>query len=119
MRRYPRESDSKPADHLALKDKDGKADYMISPDEVMSIQLVAFDDLIQYIVDGELVYEIAEGDKVQVETRAGDGTKQMREHAYDLERFPIYREGYFGFRMVGTHHIYYRFRVHELKQKEN
>ena len=115
MRRYPREVAGKPVEHLALKDKDGKADFMIKPDKVMSIQLVAYNDVIQYIVDGKLIYEIAGGDKIQTERRDSDGAKNMHEAAYDLERFPVYRDGYFGFRMVGTHHIYTRFRVHALE----
>ena len=115
MRRYPREADGKPVEHLALKDKDGKADFMIKPDKVMSIQLVAYNDVIQYIVDGKLIYEIAGGDQIQTEQRDSAGAKKMQEAAYDLERFPVYREGYFGFRMVGTHHIYTRFRVHALE----
>jgi hypothetical protein len=91
---------------------------MITPHKVMSIQLVAFDDVIQYIVDGELVYEIAAGDQIQVETRDKAGKRMMQKAVYDLERFPVYREGYFGFRMVGTHHIYTNFRVHALEPKD-
>ena len=64
-RRYPREVAGKPVEHLALKDKDGKTDFMIKPDKVMSIQLVAYNDVIQYIVDGKLIYEIAGGGKIQ------------------------------------------------------
>jgi len=119
MRRYPREVDGKPAEHLALKDKDGDSQYMITPDEVMSIQLVAFDDVIQYIVDGKLIYEVAAGDQIQVEGRDSAGERKMLDGVYDLERFPVYREGYFGFRMVGTHHIYSRFRAHALEPDDN
>ena len=115
MRRYPREADDKPVEHLALKDKDGKADFMITPDKVMSIQLVAYNDVIQYIVNGELVYEIIAGDQIQIEGRDDNGKTVMRDAAYDLERFPVCKEGYFGFRMVGTHHIYTKFRVHALE----
>jgi hypothetical protein len=118
MRRYPREVDGKPFEHLALKDKDGKPEFMITPDKVMSIQLVAYDDVIQYIVDGKLVYEIASGDQIQVESRDDAGERKMQEAAYDLKRFGVYREGYFGFRMVGTHHIYTNFRVHALEPKD-
>ncbi|MFT5127821.1 MAG: hypothetical protein ACI8W8_001428 [Rhodothermales bacterium] len=110
MRRYPREVDGKPAEHIALDDKDEKSAYLITPGKLMSVQLVAFDDLIQYIVDGKLVYQMRRGDRVQLE--AG-GSK--REAVYDLDRFPVYREGYFGFRMVGTHHIYSNFRVFALE----
>ncbi|MBT5926488.1 MAG: hypothetical protein HOH33_07710 [Verrucomicrobia bacterium] len=69
MRRYPREVAGKPAEHLALNFRDGKQGYLITPDKWMHVQLVAYDDVIQYIVDGKLIYEIASGDKIQVETR--------------------------------------------------
>ncbi|TWU37341.1 DUF6250 domain-containing protein [Novipirellula artificiosorum] len=115
MRRYPREVDGKPAEHLALNDKDEKPGYLITPDKVMTVQLVAYDDVIQYIVDGKLIYQIASGDRVQVEGRDSENKTVTREAIYDLDRFPVYRDGYFGFRMVGTHHIYTNFRVHALE----
>jgi hypothetical protein len=115
MRRYPREVDGKPAVHLALNDKDGRPGYLITPDKVMTVQLVAYDDVVQYIVDGKLVYEIARGDPIQVEARDADGKRVQQDAVYGLERFPVYREGYFGFRMVGTHHIYTNFRIHALE----
>ena len=115
MRRYPREVAGKPAAHLALNSRDGVADSLIKPDHLMRVQLVAFDDVIQYIVDGKLVYEISHGDDAQIETRDADDQRVMRPLKYDAKLFPIYREGYFGFRMVGTHHIYSNFRVHALQ----
>lgn len=118
MRRYPRELDGKPAEHLALNDKDAKPGYLITPDKVMTVQLVAYDDVIQYIVDGKLIYQIAEGDRIQVEGRDRQGKPKAQEVTYDLDRFPIYREGYFGFRMVGTHHIYTNFRVVALEPED-
>jgi hypothetical protein len=118
MRRYPREVDGRPAVHLALNDKDGKPGYLITPDKVMTVQLVAYDDVVQYIVDGKLNYEIARGDAIQVEDRDADGKRVQQDAVYDLERFPVYREGYFGFRMVGTHHIYTNFRVYALEPAE-
>ena len=65
MRRYPREVDGKPAEHMALNDKDEKPGYLITPDKVMTVQLVAYDDVIQYIVDGKLNYQIRRGDTIQ------------------------------------------------------
>ena len=115
MRRYPREVDGNPTEHLALKDRDGQPGYLITPDEVMSVQLVAYDDVIQYIVNGKLVYQISEGDPIQVESRDSEGARKMQESVYDLERFSVYREGYFGLRMVATHHIYTQFQVHALE----
>ncbi|BDS07560.1 hypothetical protein NT6N_26000 [Oceaniferula spumae] len=114
MRRYPRVLDGKPADHPALTSRDGSPDYLIKPDQRMHIQLVAYDDVIQYIVDGKLVYEMAHGDDIQIESRSSDGKRATRKAKYTPEHHPVYREGYFGFRMVGSHHIYSNFKVHSL-----
>ena len=111
MRRYPREVDGKPAEHLALTSRDKDPDFLITPDKLMRVQLVAYDDLIQYIVDGKLVYEVSHGDEIQIE----DPDRKHHPADYTPERFPTYQEGYFGFRMVGTHHIYSNFRVHSLE----
>lgn len=112
MRRYPREVNGKPTEHIALTDKDGRSGYLLTPDKSTKIQLVAFDDVVQYIVDGKLVYQFALGDSVQMEpeTRGQSSVPTT----YQADRFPIYREGYFGFRMVGSHHIYSNFKVHAL-----
>lgn len=115
MRRYPREVDGQPIEHIALNDKDGQPGYLITPDKWMTVQLVAYDDVVQYIVDGKLMYEIAAGDRVQMEGRDSEGRPTSFEAIYDLDRFPVYREGYFGFRMVRTHHIYRNFRVYALE----
>ena len=111
MRRYPREVNGKPAEHLALTSRDKDPKFLITPDKLMHVQLVAYDDLIQYIVDGQLVYEVSHGDQVQLEAPG----RKHHQGDYTSERFPTYKEGYFGFRMVGTHHIYSNFRVHALQ----
>ncbi|WP_148080127.1 DUF6250 domain-containing protein [Roseimaritima ulvae] len=118
MRRYPREVDGEPSEHLALNDKDGQPDHLITPDKWITVQLVAYDDVVQYIVDGQLTYQIARGDAIQVEARNDQGETVVRQAVYDTERFPVYRQGYFGFRMVGTHHIYRNFRVFGLKPQK-
>lgn len=115
MRRYPRELNGKPADHIALNDKDGKPDYLINPNKSMSIQLVAFDDIIQYVVDGKLVYQIRFGNTIFVERQDENGKTITEEKIYDRDQFPVYNEGYFGFRMVDTHHIYSNFKVYRLE----
>ena len=114
MRRYPREVKGRLVEHIALKDRDGKKDFLITPGKVMKVQLVAFDDLVQYIVDGKLVYEMAFGEEIAVE-KYRKGRRRDDFDDYDDDEFPFHREGFFGFRMVGTHHIYSKFRVHELK----
>ncbi len=118
MRRYPREINGSPAEHMALNDKDEQFGYLITPDKVMTVQLVAYDDVIQYIVDGKLVYQIARNDRIHLERRDAEGDPQTQTADYDLDRFPVYEEGYFGFRMVGTHHIYTNFKVHRLLPDE-
>jgi hypothetical protein len=115
MRRYPRQKDGQPIDHIALNNKDGQPGYLITPDKVMTVQLVAYDDVIQYIVDGGVIYQIKRGDPIQVEGPDSSGKMARTESAYDLDRFWVYREGYFGFRMVGTHHIYTNFRINALE----
>ena len=95
--------------------RDENPEFLITPDRLMRVQLVAFDDLIQYIVDGKLVYEVAYGNEVTTE-RVSQRKKKIREVVtYERKAFPFYREGFFGFRMVGTHHIYSNFRVHALE----
>lgn len=118
MRRYPREEKGKHKNHLFLNHRDEKEDYLIKPDQTMAIQLVAYDDLVQYIVDGELVYELKEAQLTQMETTRSSGKVLNAPARYFLKHFPPYEEGYFGFRMVGTHHIYRNFRVHALKKPE-
>ena len=119
MRRYPRQTDGQPVEHIALSDKDDRPGFLITPDKVMAVQLVAYDDVIQYIVDGKLIYQIKQGDTVQIETRDERGKTQLQQTIYDLARFPIYREGFFGFRMVSTHHVYSNFQVYALAPLEN
>lgn len=118
MRRYPRRANGEPTEHMALTNRDGNADYLIKPDEVMTVQLVAYDDVIQYIVDGKLNYEVALGDRIQLEGRDSEDQIVAREATYDRDRFPTLQEGYFGFRMVGTHHVYSNFRVFALEPDE-
>lgn len=111
FRRYPRVQDGEVVNHIALSDKDGIEEYLIHPDQTHSIQLVVYNDIIQYIVDGKVYYEMREGDRVSVSS--DDGTPN--EMVYTEERFPPYREGWFGFRLVNTHHIYSDFQVYRLK----
>lgn len=114
FRRYPRIVEENPVSHIALSDKDGKKGVLIQPDKTHTIQLVIFDDVAQYLVDGEVYYEIREGDKIQVSN--ADGT--MEEVTYDTEQYPAYSEGWFGFRLVNTHHIYSDFQVYRLLPAE-
>lgn len=114
MRRYPRSANGKPVPHVALNEQDNHPGYLIQPNRKMTVQLVAFDDVVQYILDGKLVYQFRQGDSVELEDRDADGKIVQRTTQLDSESGPVYREGFFGFRMVGTHHVYSNFRVHKL-----
>ena len=108
FRRYPREVDGKPSPHIALNDQDGKPDFVITPGKWHTVQLVAFDDLIQYVFDGKVVYQIRKGDQVSIETppaKPGAG-RTNEKRVFDIHEFPIHTEGYFGFRMTWAHHQY-------------
>lgn len=111
FRRYPREKNGSPVDHISLSERDGIDGYLIQPDKTHAIQLVVFEDVIQYIVDGQVFYEIRDGDTVTIAKE--DGSEE--EVIYTAERFPVYSEGWFGFRLVNTHHQYSNFRVHRLE----
>jgi hypothetical protein len=111
FRRYPRIKDGKKVNHITLTNKDGQEGYLIEPDKTHTIQLVAYDDVIQYIVDRKVFYEIREGDTVRVSRPDGTYEKVV----YSEEQFSSYNEGWFGFRLVNTHHIYSDFRVYRLE----
>ncbi|VGO16548.1 hypothetical protein PDESU_05139 [Pontiella desulfatans] len=113
FRRYPREVDGKPYPHIALNDRDDQEGYLITPGAWHTVQLVACNGLVQYIVDGKVVYEIKEGDSIDIETPdKGKVTKP-----YSLKEFPAYVEGYFGFRLVRTHHQYRNLKIYRLDPK--
>lgn len=64
-------------------------------------------------MDGKLVYEITYGDTVRLKTADGN----FKEVKYTRDRFPAYNEGFFGFRLTTTHHVYSNFRVYRLVHK--
>ena len=72
--------------------------------------MVAFNDLIQFIVNNKLVYEI----KYDMEDSATTDNKQFYESCYSSDNYPVYNEGYFGFRMTHSLHKYYDFKVYKL-----
>lgn len=108
FRRYPRKIDGKPVDHVALDYRDDDQAYLLTPGKTHTVQLVACNGNVQYIVDGKVVYEIHYGDMVTV-NRPGKEPAKVR---YTRERFPAYTDGWFGFRMTTSYHIYSNFRVH-------
>ena len=109
--RYPRGKDENghPIPHIALTGRDGSPDFLIVPDKWHALQLVAFNDTVQYIVDGRVVYQIRYGDEVAVT----GGTPQRQ--ACTEETFPCYTEGYVGFRMTCTRQQFRDFAVYRLE----
>lgn len=116
LRRYPRWVDGKDIPHMAVNWNDGKPEYLIQPGKWHTIQLVICNGLIQYIKDGQVVYEFKDGDTITVESRKG-GKRVKTEATYTQEQYPAYDEGYFGFRMVGSHHQYADLKIYQLEPK--
>jgi hypothetical protein len=114
FRQYPRSVNGKLSNHLALNDKDDQSEFLIAPNKEHTIQLVAANDIVQYIFDGKIVYQIKSGDTVEL---FNDGTKQKSKAVWGSETFKIYNEGYFGFRLTRTHHTYSDFKVYRLIKK--
>ena len=112
LRRYPREVGGESVPHIALVHQDKKQQYLLSTGKWHTVQLVAFEDIVQYFFDEQLVYQVRQGDEVRVE-QARKGEKGN----YELDRFPAHTEGYVGLRMVNTHHQYKDFKVYRLDAK--
>ena len=116
FRRYPRRVGGENIPHAALNDKDANPDYLITPGIWHTIQLVAYDGLVQYLMDGRVVYEIRYGDDIKVESQR-NGKKSTTGMTYNRETFPAYNSGHFGFRMVASHHQYRDLKVYRLNPK--
>ena len=113
MRRYPHQNKAgKGITHLALTAQDGNRKFLLTAGKWHTVQLVAFNDIIQYFFDGQLVYEMRAGDRVRIERN-----KKETQGAYDVKRFPPYTHGYFGFRLTSTHHQHKDFAVYRLDAK--
>jgi hypothetical protein len=110
MRRYPRAVAGEMAPHAAWTSRDGQSDYLLSPDREILVQLVAYDDIVQYYNNGKLFYEVKLGDPMPTLLDGGDsGTAVWGEGEYTP-----YAEGYFGFRSTHSHHVIRDFRVYRL-----
>jgi len=112
MRIYPRVKNKEKSEHLALISQDDNPDFKIIPDKEYTIQLVAFHDLIQFIVNNKLVYELKYG----MEASTTTDNNEFFESDYSPAKYPVYNEGYFGFRMTHSLHKYYDFKVFQLKE---
>lgn len=114
FRRYPRQDyQGNDLAHVALNERDGKEGYLITPDKWHTVQLVAYNGLTQYIVDGKVVYELKEGDPITI----GKGSEPLKQGTYTFDEFPAHNEGYFGLRMVRTHHLYKDLKIYRLDPK--
>ncbi len=111
FRRYPRKNDGKPTAHVALNDKDDRQDYLIVPDREHVVQLVAAEDIVQFIFDGKIVYELKGGD---IPTTEGMTEGEGNPVAWGEAPWTVFSEGYFGFRMTRSHHVYSDFKVYKL-----
>lgn len=116
LRRYPRWIDGKDIPHISLTSQDGNPAHLIVPGKWHTIQLVACDGLVQYIQDGKVVYEIKYGDTIMSESSV-DGKPVQAETTYARNAYPAYASGYFGFRMVRTHHQYRNLKIYQLDPK--
>jgi hypothetical protein len=116
FRRYPRWIDGNDIPHISLTAQDGNPEHLIVPGKWHTIQLVACDGLVQYIQDGQVVYEIKYGDKIISEDRP-DGKPVQSEAVYTREAYPAFTSGYFGFRLVRTHQQFRNLNVYQLDPK--
>ena len=123
MRVYPRsllpedpdKGAGEPLRHVALVGRDGDPGFLLEPDRDFRVQVVAADGLVQYSVDGRVVYEIRPGGELTVQPADGDESNIERA-AYD-DSIPVHRGGYAGIRAVMTHQRIDGFRVWRLKRR--
>lgn len=116
FRRYPRWIDGKDVPHIALNDQDKNPEHLITPGKWHTVQLVACDGMVQYIVDGKIVYEIKYDDKIMIEDRLNKDSSPM-EVVYTREVYPACTSGFFGFRQVRTHQQYRNLKIYQLDPK--
>ena len=116
LRRYPRQQNEKLINHIALCTRDDNKDFLIVPNQRHHIQLVAASDIVQYIFDGKIVYELKKGDAIDIRNDAKKEDK-IAEGIWGTGLWKSYNSGYFGFRMTRTHHVYSDFEVFRLNKK--
>jgi hypothetical protein len=111
MRRYPRAIDGELAPHAAWTFRDKDSDYLLSADREILVQLVAYDDIVQYYNNGKLFYEVKRGDPV---ITLLDGSDTAGSATWGEGKYTPYSAGYFGFRSTHSHHVIRDFRVYRL-----
>ncbi|MCH6255969.1 DUF6250 domain-containing protein [Puniceicoccaceae bacterium K14] len=116
FRRYPRESSAGAAvDHIFLNDQDGNADFLLTAGASRAVQLVAAEGIVQYINDGEIVYEFDEGDELRLVKADGSESTAI----FGSDGYTRYDSGYFGFRTVRSHVKYSGVKIYRLEKKES
>lgn len=116
FRRYPRQQKGVFVNHVALNSRDDDKDFLVVPNQRHHIQLVAAKDIVQYIFDGKIVYELKKGDAIDIGNDAQKEDK-IAEENWDTRLWTSYNSGFFGFRMTRTHHTYSDFKVFSLYKK--
>ena len=111
LRRYPRKINNVQVAHQGANSRDDDKAFLIQPDKEYLIQLVAADDIVQYIFNGKIVYQLKKGDNVDIFNDAHD---KVSKGIWGEAPYTLYTEGYFGFRMTRTHHTYRDFKVYQL-----
>jgi hypothetical protein len=114
MRRYPRAVDGTLVWHAAWQGLDGQLDYLLVPDREILVQLVAYDDVVQYYNDGKLFYEVKRGDPITTRLDGGTATGGA---VWGEGDYTPYTAGYFGFRSTHSHHVIRDFKVYRLKPR--
>ncbi|MCH6259293.1 DUF6250 domain-containing protein, partial [Puniceicoccaceae bacterium K14] len=116
LRRYPRTDllNGNDISHLAMTDKDGQSEYLLTAGQKHGIQMASVGGHVQYVFDGQIVYELKEGDIIFREDPGGTLSRDI----YDYENYPEHTSGYFGFRMLRAHHQYSVLKVYGLKRVE-
>lgn len=107
LRRYPRERAGSPAKHILLCDKDHQPNFLLAPDIWRHVELTAVRGNVTFRVDGRLVYQLLDGEHVPLTI----DDHSIGEEVYGPLNFRPYEEGYFGFRLVRSHHLIRNFRI--------
>ena len=110
FRRYPRSIQDDYVDHIYLNDKDGQAEFLLEPGKTYQVELLATNRFVQYVVDGKLVYELDYQLEQQIQNER-DGRTEMQTVS---KSFTPYLEGWFGFRLLKSHHVFSDFEVFDV-----
>lgn len=115
FRRYPRVNNGASVWHVSMNDKDGNENFLLKSGTTYRIQLVATEDLVQYRVNGAVVNELNFEDEVRLEQESTGATNNIE--AEELrQQYPPYLSGWFGFRILKSHHVFKDLKVYRLEK---